>query len=66
MVDFKVTRSKKNQSETSITLQEEEVMQILDALEYRNRSICRGEDEVLYLIFKKLYSILRPAGLKYL
>jgi len=60
MVEFKVTRSKKNQSETSITLQKEEVMQILDALEYRNHSIFRAEDEFLDPIFKKLYSILWP------
>ena len=55
MVEFKVTRSEKNQSETSITLQEEEVMQILDALEY---SIGRADDEFLDPILKKLYSIL--------
>ena len=55
MVECKVTRSEKNQSETSITLQKEEVMQILDALEY---SIRREDDTIEFLKFKKLYSTL--------
>ena len=69
MVELKVTRCKKNQSETSITLQEEEVLRILDALEYRllqqQRQSWRqhGEPDPIYWIkldpiAEKLYSII--------
>ena len=69
MVELKVTRCKKNQSETSITLQEEEVLRILDALEYRllhqQRQRLRQHGEFdpwikLDPIAEKLYSIIWP------
>ena len=71
MVELKVTRCKKNQSETSITLQEEEVLRILDALEYRllrqqrQRWRQHGEPDPIYWIkldpiAEKLYSIIWP------
>ena len=58
MVEFKVTRSKKNQSETSITLQKEEVLRILDALlDYRPTERWRKHGG-LDPIAEKLYSII--------